>query len=311
MDLDPLMKAFLDQLAAAPRPKVWEVTPDEMRASFRTMIKTFGLKDVPIGKVENITMPGPGGDLPLRVYTPVAAGGEALPALVYFHGGAFRIGDHESHEGTCRQLAGEIGCRVVAVDYRLAPEHVFPAAVDDAFAALRWVETNAATLGIDPNRVAVGGDSAGGNLAAVVCQLAKGAPRIAYQLLLFPVTQFGSPFASMRDFAEGYMLERASIEYCYEAYAPKPMWSDPRLSPLLAPDFTGLPPAYVMVAGCDPLHDEGVAYADKLRSAGVSVTVADYPGLVHEFMLFQAMLPQAREALVRAAKAVRAAFTTL
>ncbi len=311
MDIDPLMKAFLDQLAAAPRPKVWEVTPEDMRAGFHTMIKTFGLKDVPIGKVENISMPGPGGDLPLRVYTPVAAGGEALPALVYFHGGAFRVGDLESHEGTCRQLAGEIGCRVVAVDYRLAPEHVFPAAVDDALAALRWVEANAATLGIDPNRVAVGGDSAGGNLAAVVCQLSKGATHIAYQLLLFPVTQFGSPFASMRDFAEGYMLERAPLEYCYEAYAPKELWSDTRLSPLLAADFTGLPPAYVMVAGCDPLHDEGITYADKLRSAGVSVTVADYPGLVHDFVMFQAMLPQAREALVRAAKAVRAEFDAL
>ncbi len=313
MDLDPLAKAFLDQLAEMRRPKVWDVTPEEMRAGFRAMTKSFGPKDVPIGKVENIAIPGPGGDLPLRIYTPVAAGGESLPALVFFHGGAFRVGDLETHEGICRLLAGEIGCRVIAVDYRLSPEHVFPAAVDDALAAVRWVETNATRLGVDPNRIAVGGDSAGGNLAAVVCQLAKpqGVPHIAYQGLLFPVTQFGSPFASMQEFAEGYMLERAPVEYCYEGYAPRSIWSDTRLSPVLAQDFAGLPPAYVLVAGCDPLHDEGIAYADQLRQAGVSVVVADYPGLLHDFIMFQAVLPQAHEALVNVAKAVRAAFEAL
>ncbi len=313
MDLDPLAKAMLDQLAATPRPKVWEITPEEMRETFRAIGKMAGQKDVPIGKVENVSMPGPGGNLSLRFYTPVAAGGEALPALVYFHGGAFRVGDLDTHESICRLLAGEIGCRVAAVEYRLAPENRFPAAVDDAMAATRWVESNAAKLGIDPNRIAIGGDSAGGNLAAVVCQLAKaeGAPQIACQLLLFPVTQFGSPFASMRDLAEGYMLERAPLEYCYEEYAPKEIWSDRRLSPLLADDFAGLPPAYVIVAGCDPLHDEGVAYAEKLRQAGVKVSLADYPGLIHDFIMFQAQLPQAREALVAASKAMRAMFETL
>jgi acetyl esterase len=313
MELDPLVKAFLDRLAASPRPKVWDASPEETRAGFRAMMKTFGPKDVPIGKVENLTMPGPGGDLALRAYTPVAAGGESLPALVYFHGGSFRNGDLDSHENICRLLAGEIGCRVIAVDYRRSPEHKFPAAVDDAFAALRWIETNAAGFGVDPNRIAVGGDSAGGNLAAVACQMAKAqdGPHIAFQLLLFPLAQFGSTFASMREYAEGYMLETASLEYCSEAYAPREMWPDPRLSPLLAADVSGLPPAYVAVAGCDPLHDEGVAYADKLRAACVLVTLADYPGFIHQFTMFQAVLPQAREALVAAAKAVKAAFAAV
>lgn len=310
MALDPLVKAFLDQLAAAPRPKPWETTPDETRAGFRGMVKAFGPKDVPIGKVENLTMPGPGGDLALRAYTPVAAGGEALPVLVYFHGGAFRVGDLDTHEGICRLLAGESGCRVIAVDYRLAPEHPFPAAMDDAIAATRWIEHNAATLGIDPNRVAVGGDSSGGNLAAVVCENAKAlqAPRIVHQLLMFPVTQMGSPFRSMSTYATGHVLEKEALEYCYESYASKQIWSDLRVSPLLATDLGGLPPAYVMLAECDPLHDEGLAYAEKLVAAGVRVTVADYPGLIHNFTLFQAMLPQAREALSAAAKALRAAF---
>lgn len=310
MTLDPLAKAFLDQLAANPRPKVWEVPPDEMRAGFRAMVKMFGPKDVPIGKVENMTMPGPGGDLALRVFTPVAAGGEALPALIYFHGGAFRVGDLDTHEPTCRMLAGEGACRVVAVDYRLSPENRFPAAVEDALAATRWVEANATRLGIDANRIAVGGDSAGGNLAAVVCQLAKqqDGPKLAFQLLLFPMTQLGSAFPSMQEFAKGYMLEKEALEYCSKDYADPEDYTDPRLSPLLAVDLDGLPPTYVMLAGCDPLHDEGLAYAERLSEAGVDVTVADYPGLVHDFVLMLSVFPQAPEALTAAAKALRAAF---
>jgi acetyl esterase len=307
MTLDPLAKAFLDQLAAVPRPKTWEITPQEARAGFRALIKMFGPKDAPIGKVENLAMPG---DLALRAYTPVAAGGESLPVLVFFHGGAFRVGDLESHEALCRFLACEAACKVIAVDYRLAPEHEFPAAVEDALAATAWVEANASDLGIDPNRLAVGGDSAGGNLAAVVCQLAKadGTPHIAHQLLMFPVTQFGSPFASMQEFASGHLLEKDALEYCYERYAPREFWNDARLSPLVAQDLSGLPPAYVMLAGCDPLHDEGMAYAKKLRAAGVAASVADYPGLIHCFTNFQAVLPQAHEALAAAAKALRTAF---
>ena len=308
MPLDPLVRTFLDQLP--PGPKAWEVTPEDARTGFCALVKAYGAKDVPIGKVATVTMPGPGGAIALRLYTPVAAGGEALPALVFFHGGAFRLGDFETYEATCRLLASEAGARVITVDYRRAPEAPFPAAVEDAIAATAWIESNAATLGIDPNRIAVGGDSAGANLAAVVCQhaAATGEPHILFQMLLFPVTQFGAQFPSVELYGEGYMLERDSLEFCYSLYAPKEQWSDPRLSPLLAPKFSGLPPAFVMLAECDPLHDEGLAYAKMLRAANVAVTVSDYPGLVHGFILFQAVLPQAHEALVAAAKALRAAF---
>jgi len=311
MTLDPLARQFLDSLAAAPRPKVWELSPDEMRAGMRAMMKMVGAKDIPIGGIENIAMPGAGGELALRVYTPVAAGGEALPALIYFHGGAFRVGDLDSHDQTCRVLAGEASARVIAVDYRRSPENKFPAAVDDAFAATRWVEANARELGIDANRLAVGGDSAGGNLAAVVCQLARGAPKIAFQLLLFPVTMLGSTFPSMREFATGYFLEREPLEFCYRDYAGAADTADPRLSPLLAEDLAGLPPALVMLAGCDPLHDEGLAYAEKLRAAGVEVTIADYPGMLHCFTQMLSVFPQAHEALTAAARALREAFEAL
>jgi len=313
MALDPLVKAFLDQQAQAPGPKAWEQSDTEARAGFREFLKSLAPKDVPIGKIENLNMPGPGGELALRLYRPVAAGGEALPALIFFHGGAFRVGDFETHEAICRFLAGEAGCRVVTVDYRLAPEHPFPAAYDDACAALVWVESNAARLGIDPNRIAVGGDSAGGALAAAVCQHAKvhEGPAIAYQFLLFPMTLLGADFPSMRGFAKGYLLERDALEYCSSLYAPRSEWLDPRVSPLLAADLAGLPPAYVMLAEYDVLHDEGLAYAEKLRAAGVPVTVADHLGMIHDFILFQALFPQAREALLDAAKTLKDVFERL
>jgi acetyl esterase len=218
------------------------------------------------------------------------------------------FGDLDTHDGLCRLLATDSGVRVVAVDYRLAPEHKFPAAVEDAFAAVCWIEKNAADLGVDANSVAVAGDSAGGNLAAVVCQLAKveEGPKIAAQLLMFPSTQFGGTFASLQEFAVGYLLEKKSIDWCHDNYIPTGTdQNDPRLSPLLADDVSGLPPAYVMLGGCDPLHDEGLAYAGKMRTEGVAVTVADYPGMLHCFIYLQAILPQAHTALDDAAKALR------
>src|SRR6185437_13075988 len=175
MPFDPLLKAFLDQLEAQPQPKLWEADPPAARQMFAALMQAVGSKDVPIGKVTNFTIPGPGGDVPARSYLPVAAGSEPQPTLVFFHGGGFTIGNIETHDSLCRTLSDLSACRVISVDYRLAPEHRFPAAVDDAFAAVRWIETNAAQLGVDANRLAVGGDSAGANLAAVICQLARDA----------------------------------------------------------------------------------------------------------------------------------------
>ncbi len=311
MPLDPITKTFLDQLAAQPMPKLWELSPDLGRMAFAAMTNFVGPKDVPIGKIGTISMPGPAGDIALRIYTPVAAGGEALPVIVYFHGGGFVVGDLDTHDGLCRLLATDSGARVIAVHYRRAPEHKFPAAVEDAYAAVCWIEKNASDLGIDANRMAVAGESAGGNLSAVVCQLAKeqGGPKIAYQLLMFPCTHIGGQYASLREFAEGYFLDKEMLDWFFGNYLPRETdMSDPRHSPLLAKDLRGLPPATVMLGGCDPLHDEGLAYAEKLRAAGVSVTVDDYPGMVHAFVFLQSVLPQAHEALAKAAKDVRRAF---
>jgi acetyl esterase/lipase len=308
MPLDPLVKGFLDQMTALPGPKMFELSPAEGRAMFVAMMQMVGPKDVPIGKVENRRIPGPAGEIPIRIYTPVAAGADALPVLVYFHGGGFVIGDLETHDGLCRQFANEGAYRVIAVDYRLAPEHKFPAAIDDAFAAVSWIETHAAELGVDANRIAVGGDSAGGALAVEVTQLAKakGAPKIAFQLLMFPVTQIGQETASLREFAVGYFLDKPTLDWFFAHYIPTGTdIMDTRVSPLHAPDVKGLPPAYVMLGGFDPLHDEGLAYAQKLRDAGVKVEIKDYADLVHCFIYMQAVLPQAHTAVAVAAKAVR------
>ncbi len=207
MALDPQARAILDALAADPNaPRLIDLPPGEGRQMYRAMAAQLDAQGLPIGKVEELTMPGPGDDIALRIYTPVAAGGGALPALVYYHGGGWVIGDLDTHDALCRSLANESGCKVIAVDYRLAPEHRFPAAVEDAFAAVRWVEANAADIGVDANRIAVAGDSAGGNLAAVVCQLARAerGPQIAFQLLIYPVTDTNTDTDSYRQFATGY-----------------------------------------------------------------------------------------------------------
>jgi acetyl esterase len=310
MPLDPLVKAFLDRAAAIPRPKAWDVPPAVTRQSFAGMMQITAAKDVAVGKVDNLTIPGPGGALKARSYAPIAAGG-ALPVLIYFHGGGFVAGSIESHDGLCRLFAAEGGFKVIAVDYRLAPENPYPAAVDDAWAATLWIEQNASQLGVDATRVAVGGDSAGAMLAAIVAQTAreKGGLKLACQLLMFPQMQMGGETSSMHEFAVGYFLEKRTIEYFNGLYLPPDAdRNSPRVSPLKAKDLTGLPPAYVMLGGYDPLHDEGLAYAEKLRAAGVKVTIADYAEMVHCFIYLQTILPQAHDAVADAAKAVRAAL---
>jgi acetyl esterase len=310
MPLDPLVKAFLDQAAAIPRPPAWTLPPVAARQSFAGMMGLVGPRDVAVGRVDNFTIAGPAGDIRARAYAPVAVSSKPQPTLVYFHGGGFVVGSLESHDGLCRLLAAEGDMRVIAVDYRLAPESKYPAAVDDAFAATQWIEQNATALGVDAGRIAVGGDSAGGMLAAIVSQMARGtALKIAFQLLMFPNTQIGGETASLAEFAQGYFLERRAIEWFYAQYVPEGAdHNSPRLSPLRAKDFSGLPPAYVMLGGYDPLHDEGLAYAQKLRAAGVTVTVCDYSDMVHCFIYLQTVLPQAHQALADAAHAVRAAL---
>jgi acetyl esterase len=310
MPLDPLVKTFLDRAASIPRPKAWDVPPAITRQSFAGMMQLTAARDVAVGRIDNFIIPGPGGEIRARGYAPVAASGP-LPALIYFHGGGFVAGSLESHDGLCRQFAAEGSFKVIAVDYRLAPENPYPAAVDDAWAATQWIEQNAADLGVDAGRIAVGGDSAGAMLAAIVTQMAKekGGLKLAFQLLMFPNTQIGGETSSLNEFAVGYFLERRAIEYFHSLYLPPGTDTNaPRVSPLYAKDFAGLPPAYVMLGGYDPLHDEGLAYADKLKAAGVKVAIADYADMVHCFIYLQTILPQAHDAVAAAAKAVREAL---
>lgn len=311
MPLDPLLKAFLDQAAAMPRPKVWDVPLSITRQGFAHTMSLFGPKDVPVGKVRNLALPGPAGDIRIRVYAPIAAGGEALPALIYFHGGGFVMGDLDTHDGLCRLIAHEGGFLVVAVDYRRAPESKWPAPLEDAVAATRWIFDNASTLGIDAGRIAIGGDSAGGHLAACVTQADRehGGFKLAFQLLMFPGTEFTTDTPSMSRFAVGYLMEKQVIEWCYsQVLPPGADRASPKVSPLNARDFSGLPPAYVVLGGYDPLHDEGLAYAEKLKAAGVQVTIADYGEMVHCFIYLQTVLPQAHDALADAAQAVAKAL---
>jgi len=232
-----------------------------------------------------------------------------LPAIIYFHGGGFVVGDLACYDGLCRALANESGCRVISVDYRLAPEFPFPAAVEDCFAAVTLIEENATDLGVDPNGLAVAGDSAGGNLAAVVSQLAKekGSPRIGFQLLIYPTTKINFE-TSERNFSAGFFLDSRTIDWFRNHYVPPGTEADPRLSPLDAKDVTGLPPAYIVTAGFDPLHEEGVAYAEKLKQAGVKVMQVDYPSMIHGFFSMPGLIPMASEAIRAAAHAVRDAL---
>ena len=309
--LDPHVKSFLAMLAAAGRPKVWQVTPEEARQAIIALAQAADTKDVPIGGVENGAFVAAGRSLPYRLYTPVSAPGGPLPAIVYFHGGGFVIGNLDTHEGMCRILANESGCRLISIDYRLAPEHTFPAAIEDGLAATEWVAANAAKLGIDADRLAVSGDSAGGNLAAVLCLLAKqsGRPKIALQVLFCPATDATHDTESCRAFAEGYLLEAESIPWFNRhTYPPGADFDDPRISPLRARDLSGLPPAHIHTAAFDPLRDEGKAYADRLRQAGVEVRYTCHEGMIHHFYALGGALPYAQPALKLAAGAIKQAL---
>jgi acetyl esterase len=309
MTLDTHVKAFLDVLAAANRPKVWEVTPAEARNMALAFAEIVEAKGVPIGKVENGTLPGPAGAISFRVYTPVASAGQ-LAGIVYFHGGGWVFCNLDTHDAMCRTLANESGCRIVSIDYRLAPEHKFPAAVDDAYAATQWVAAHASELGIDRDRLAVAGDSAGGNLAAVVCQLAKSSgPKIALEVLFCPATDVTADTQSRREFAEGYLLEERAMQWLVAQYLPTD--SDPRdtrISPLQAADFSGLPPAHIHTAAFDPLRDSGKAYADALERAGVKVNYTCHEGMIHHFYAMAAVIPYANTAMKSAGAAIKTAL---
>lgn len=312
MALDTQARALLDRIAQAGYPPLHTHPAPVARQLYEKTSVLLDAKDVPIGSSEDRTIEGPNGPIRIRILRPVEASDEPGPAIVFFHGGGFVIGSIESHDVTCRMLCNATGYPLISVDYRLAPEHKFPAGLNDCVAATRWVTANAEALGIDANKIAVAGDSAGGNLAAGVAQASRdsgGQPPVAYQLLIYPVVDPTTETASRVEFAEGYMLEREGIQWFDECYVEKAEdLHHPGVAPLLAEDFSNLPPAYVVTAGFDPLRDEGAAYAEAMKLAGVEVTYIDYEGMIHGFFNMTGVVDQAKTAIESAAEAMKKAL---
>jgi acetyl esterase len=308
MGLDPQVQKVLDQIAAIGAPDLHTLPVPEARTAMAAMAGLQGQTEA-VAHVEDRTLPGPGDDIAIRLYTPDRD--RALPLLVYFHGGGWVLGSIDTHDALCRALANAAGCAVVSVEYRLAPEHPFPAAPEDAYAATRWIAENAAALGGDATRIAVGGDSAGGNLAAVVALMAReqGGPRLRHQLLIYPVTDAAFDTLSARENAEGYLLTSEAMRWFWNHYCPDvTARGDWRASPVRAPHFRGLPPAHVIPAEFDPLRDEGEAYAAHLRAADVPVRCTRYDGMIHGFFSMGGVVARGRAAVGEAVRLLRAAF---
>lgn len=312
MTLDRHAAKVLEMIRLSGRPPYETLAPDAAREYSRAARALLAPEPPEMAEIRALVAPGPAGDIPLRLYRPAgSAPGTALPALIYFHGGGWVIGDLESHDVVCRQIANAAQAAVVSVDYRLAPEHKFPAAVEDAIAAVEWIATSAAALGLDPARLAVGGDSAGGNLAIIVSLHARdrGGPALVLQVLIYPATEFAMSHPSHQRFGEGLMLTRGTMEWFRAHYLRGPAdIADWRASPLRAASFAALPPALVLIAGCDPLSDEGEDYVGRLRAAGVPVTLTRFEGMIHGFLTMGKMIPAADEAVADIAGALKAAF---
>jgi len=309
MPLDPLAKRLLTMMAAAASLDRKRPTPDERRQALAKLMQ-FARADSADVASEDRAMPGPAGDIAYRVYAPATQQHELAPGFVFFHGGGLVAGSVETHHRIAAALAQTTGCRLISVDYRLAPEHKFPAAVEDAIAATQFVLANAAGLGIDPRRVVVGGDSAGATLAAVVCQhaLQNAWPQIAAQCLICPVLDFEETSPSRREFAENHMINRSTLQADLADYLTGDTdVADPRISPLRASRVAGLPPAIIHTAEYDPMRDEGNAYARKLLAAGVAVEYVCHEGMIHNFHAMGAVLPQAQLVLSQIGEQVRRA----
>jgi acetyl esterase len=308
MALRPEIRALLDQMAAWGRPPLHLQSVGQARAFHVVDAPALNGPAAPVASVRDRVVPGPAGGLPLRVYTP--EGERPFPLVVFFHGGGWVVGTLDTYDPLCRALAAAVPAVVVSVDYRLAPEHRWPAAVEDAFAATLWASRNAAALGGAQHRLAVAGDSAGGNLAAAVALGARdrGGPAIAFQLLVYPVLDAAADTASWRDHADGFYLTAAGMRWYWDHYLGGADGAAPDASPLRAAFVAGLPPALVVVAEHDILRDEGEAYAARLRDAGVAATATRYPGVVHGFFRWRAVTATADTALQDAAAALRSAL---
>ena len=308
MPVDREIQGILDFIASRNVPPHYELSPGEARVAMAKGAALYGGAPVKLPRVEERLIPAPGRDIPIRIYAPDDAG--ALPVVLFFHGGGWVMGSLDTHDDACRHLSRQSGCLVVSVDYRLAPEHKFPAAVEDAIAALDWVAANAGALGCDAGRLAVAGDSAGGNLAAVLAQVAhqRRAPPIAFQLLIYPVTTMDFSAASYREHGEGYLLTAEGMAWFRDHYLNHPGDGEsPLASPLNAADLSGLPPAFIVTAQYDPLRDEGEAYGRRLQAAGVPAVVSRYDGAIHGFFIMTAT-ERGRGVIADAAAALRQAL---
>ena len=314
--LDGEVRLLLDLMAQAEkdgRPRLYTLPYAKGRAAVDKMSEDSEAPPPEVAAAIDGTLPVPGAAIKFRRYRPLGVEGAALPTLIYYHGGGWVIGNIETHDSTCRRIANKSRCQVISIDYRLAPEHPFPTPTEDSLAAFRYIRDNAAEFEADRARLAVGGDSAGGNISAVICQACKqaGEAMPAFQMLIYPATDARRNTESHRLFGDGYFLTQELIGWFWKAYRPAGTdLTDLRLSPLLAEDVSGLPPAFVLTAGFDPLRDEGRAYADRLIDAGVKTTYVNYPGTIHGFFSLTRFLKQGLKANDEAAGVLAAHFGT-
>jgi acetyl esterase len=308
--LTPAMRDLLQRIRRASRPPLHTLGAVEARRLHESAAEVLEPPRAPLPRVEDLVLPvGSDIERPARLYAPQTRDAGVLPVMLYLHGGGFTVGSLETHDSLCRQIVRRSGVAVVALDYRLAPEHRFPTAVEDSWGALQWLARHGATLGLDGTRLAVGGDSAGGTLAAVLALMARDADLpLALQVLITPGTTAHADTPSHARYADGFLLEKAGIDWFFAQYIDHAERTDWRFAPLLADDHSGLAPAWIGLAECDPLVDEGVAYADTLRMAGVAVELELYKGVTHDFIKLGRVIPEAALAQQALADALRTAL---